>query len=55
MTKLLSFLNSFTSSRPGVPTNYALMTTFPSKELSEEKATIADAGLLNAVIVQRNR
>jgi len=55
-THTVSDIRNFINlSRPGVGTNYALMTTFPSKELSEEQVTIADAGLLNAVIVQRNR
>lgn len=33
--------------------NYVLMTTFPSKELSDPTQTLATANLLNAVIVQR--
>ena len=33
--------------------NFVLMTTFPNKELSDESQSIADANLLNAVIVQR--
>ena len=32
---------------------YTLMTTFPHKELSDDKQTLTDAGLLNAVIVQK--
>lgn len=33
--------------------NFNLMTTFPNKVLSDDNTTIADAKLLNAVIVQR--
>uniref|UniRef100_A0A182XJ93 Uncharacterized protein n=1 Tax=Anopheles quadriannulatus TaxID=34691 RepID=A0A182XJ93_ANOQN len=33
--------------------NFALMTTFPSKELSDGAQTLKDAGLLNAAILQR--
>lgn len=32
---------------------FALLTTFPSKELTEETQTIEKAGLLNAAIMQR--
>lgn len=32
---------------------FALMTTFPNKELKEDTETIEKAGILNAVIVQR--
>jgi UBX domain-containing protein 1 len=34
-------------------TPFVLMTTFPSAELTDEKQTLADAKLLNAVLVQR--
>ncbi|XP_030067478.1 NSFL1 cofactor p47 [Microcaecilia unicolor] len=34
-------------------TSFILMTTFPSKELSDESQTLKEANLLNAVIVQR--
>ncbi|XP_029467185.1 NSFL1 cofactor p47 isoform X2 [Rhinatrema bivittatum] len=34
-------------------TSFILMTTFPSKELSDETQTLKEANLLNAVIVQR--
>lgn len=34
-------------------TNFALLTTFPSKELTEDGQTIDKAGLLNASILQR--
>lgn len=33
--------------------NFALLTTFPSKELSDGSQTLKDAGLLNAAIMQR--
>uniref|UniRef100_A0A182UZ31 Uncharacterized protein n=1 Tax=Anopheles merus TaxID=30066 RepID=A0A182UZ31_ANOME len=33
--------------------NFALMTTFPSKELSDGAQTLKEAGLLNAAILQR--
>ncbi|XP_058831871.1 NSFL1 cofactor p47 [Topomyia yanbarensis] len=33
--------------------NFALLTTFPSKELSDGTQTLKDAGLLNAAIMQR--
>jgi len=29
------------------------MTTFPNKELTEESQTLQEAGLLNAVVVQK--
>lgn len=32
---------------------YTLLTTFPSKELAEGSATVKDAGLLNAAVMQR--
>ena len=32
---------------------YALMTTFPNKELTEDTATIAGAGLVGAAVLQR--
>ncbi|KAH6941735.1 hypothetical protein HPB50_023067 [Hyalomma asiaticum] len=34
-------------------TTFSLLTTFPHKELTDESATLKDANLLNAVIVQR--
>ncbi|KAI9209461.1 uncharacterized protein BJ171DRAFT_487088 [Polychytrium aggregatum] len=41
-------------SRPGeAARGYVLMTTFPNKQLTDASATLKDAGLLNAVIVQR--
>lgn len=33
--------------------NFALLTTFPSKELTDEGQTIEKAGLLSASILQR--
>ncbi|XP_053677424.1 NSFL1 cofactor p47 [Anopheles nili] len=42
------------SARPQyVSQNFALMTTFPSKELTDGAQTLKDAGLLNAAIMQR--
>ena len=32
---------------------YAIMTTFPNRELQDDKLTIEAAGLANAVVVQR--
>lgn len=43
-----------TNSRPQYATqSFALLTTFPSKELSDGSQTLKDAGLLNAAIMQR--
>ncbi len=39
------------AARPGVQT-FALATTFPRKELSDDKQTVKDAGLKGAVVVQ---
>lgn len=42
------------ASRPQMATrNFVLMLTFPNKELDDEGLTLAEANLLNAVIVQR--
>ncbi|KAJ8259959.1 hypothetical protein GJAV_G00175430 [Gymnothorax javanicus] len=42
------------SARPAMAgMEFVLMTTFPNKELTDENQTLKDAGLLNAVIVQR--
>ncbi|KAJ8384828.1 hypothetical protein AAFF_G00198150 [Aldrovandia affinis] len=42
------------SARPAmVAMEFVLMTTFPNKELTDENQTLKDAGLLNAVILQR--
>lgn len=32
---------------------FALLTTFPSKELSDSEQTIQTAGLMNAAVMQR--
>ncbi|KAI8813228.1 hypothetical protein BJ742DRAFT_475852 [Cladochytrium replicatum] len=46
--------NQINRNRPGdADRNYALMTTFPNRELTDSSATIKDAGLVNAVIVQK--
>ncbi|KXJ75261.1 hypothetical protein RP20_CCG012059 [Aedes albopictus] len=43
-----------TNARPQYATqNFALMTTFPPKELSDGSQSLKDAGLLNAAIMQR--
>ncbi|KAI1890284.1 hypothetical protein AGOR_G00152160 [Albula goreensis] len=42
------------SARPATAAvEFVLMTTFPNKELTDESQTLKDAGLLNAVIVQK--
>lgn len=46
-----NFVNASRSGEAGRP--YVLQTTFPSKDLVENSLTLKDAGLLNAVIVQR--
>lgn len=46
-----SFVNS--SSLESRSRNYVLQTTFPNKELSNHEQTIKDAGLVNAVVVQK--
>ncbi|CAG2053956.1 unnamed protein product [Timema podura] len=33
--------------------NFSLLTTFPSKELSDNSVTLSDAGILNAAVMQR--
>ncbi|XP_061178194.1 NSFL1 cofactor p47-like [Saccostrea echinata] len=46
--------NYIVTARPEyASSNFVLLTTFPNKELSDENQTLADAKLLNAVIVQR--
>lgn len=40
-------------SRSGESRPFVLMTTFPNKELTEESQTLQEAGLLNAVVVQK--
>nr|CAD7394171.1 unnamed protein product [Timema cristinae] len=43
-----------TIARPQYQTqNFSLLTTFPSKELSDNSATLSDAGILNAAVMQR--
>lgn len=41
------------ASRPDLPTAYRLLTAFPSAQLEEDAATIADAGLANSVVIQK--
>ena len=41
------------ASRPDLGQSYRLMTAFPQQQLSDESATIAAAGLENAVIMQK--
>ncbi|RPB08472.1 SEP-domain-containing protein [Morchella conica CCBAS932] len=48
---LYSFVNS--SSLESRSRNYILQTTFPNKELSNQEQTIKEAGLVNAVVVQK--
>ncbi|KAI0791273.1 ubiquitin-related domain-containing protein [Abortiporus biennis] len=46
--------NFINAARPENNTRpYAIMTTFPNRTLEDEKQTIKDAGLVNAVVVQR--
>ena len=46
--------NFIERSRPNLAnTNYILLTMFPNKELTDNGATLAAAGLLNAAIVQK--
>lgn len=40
-------------SKPGGSLRYRLMTTFPNRELTDDSATLSEAKLINAVIVQR--
>ncbi|KAF8541576.1 hypothetical protein BDD12DRAFT_494359 [Trichophaea hybrida] len=48
---LYNFVNS--SSSGSRNRSYVLQTTFPNKELKEMEQTIKDAGLINAVVVQK--
>lgn len=41
------------ASRPDLDTSYTFMTAFPSAELKDESAKLVDAGLLNAVVIQK--
>lgn len=51
---LLLKSNFFYSARPQYATQtFALLTTFPSKELTDSEQTIEKAGLANAAIMQR--
>ncbi|CAO3683558.1 unnamed protein product [Umbelopsis vinacea] len=48
--------NFINASRPGEATRtYVLRSSFPPKPLGDESLTLADAGLLNSVIVQTNQ
>ena len=54
----MNFLKSYISFadvyRPQYASSvFALLTTFPNKELTEEGQTLKDAGLLGAAILQR--
>lgn len=47
---------SGSSARPQFASaNFALMTTFPNRELTDETQTLATANLLNAVLVQKSK
>ncbi|KAF8475980.1 hypothetical protein BDZ91DRAFT_689772 [Kalaharituber pfeilii] len=50
---LYGFVNSASVSSRN--RNYVLQTTFPNKELTDHAQTIKDAGLINAVVVQKWR
>lgn len=41
------------AARPDTPAAFALMTAYPSAKLTDDSATIAGAGLANAVIIQK--
>lgn len=41
------------ASRPESNPQYSLMTAFPSAALENDAATLEDAGLLNAVVIQK--
>ncbi|KAL8293351.1 hypothetical protein RQP46_000052 [Phenoliferia psychrophenolica] len=46
--------NYINASNPGqAATSYALQTTFPSRDLTDDSATLKDANLLGSVVVQR--
>lgn len=52
--KISDVRNYITIARPEYASaSFVLMTTFPNKELTDENQSLADAKLLNAVIVQR--
>ena len=53
-TKTLNFLDDTISSRPDLAAaSYVLMTTYPRRELTDDTQTLADANLLNALVIQR--
>ena len=39
--------------RPETPVNFSLHTTFPNKELTDDMATLKDAGVLGAAVLMR--
>jgi len=41
------------ASQPDMTAQYGLMTAFPSVHLTEDSKIIVEAGLLNAVIIQK--
>lgn len=41
------------ASRPDMPVGYSLVTSFPTKALTDDTQTIEEAGLINAVIIQK--
>lgn len=41
------------AARPDMPTTYRLVTAFPPAQLDDNAATIAGAGLANAVVIQK--
>ncbi|XP_013412074.1 NSFL1 cofactor p47 [Lingula anatina] len=52
--KISDVRNYILKARPQMEgTQFVLMTTFPNRELTDETQTLADAKLLNAVVVQR--
>lgn len=54
LISLKSYFLILISSRVGeAQRNYILQTTFPSRDLKDEKQTLIDASLLNSVVVQR--
>ncbi|KAL1922539.1 uncharacterized protein VTP21DRAFT_10078 [Calcarisporiella thermophila] len=52
-THTIRDVRQFIDERGQSQRQYVLQTTFPTKELSDDTLTLAGAGLLNAVIVQR--
>lgn len=41
--------------KPEAPVNFSLHTTFPNKELTQDSATLKDAGVLGAAILMRDK